>query len=43
MVYSTNEEEDYSNLMVAEDSEEYRYEQEMQEMAYSNLTIKINK
>ena len=26
IVYSTNEEEDYCNLMVAEDSEEYRYE-----------------
>lgn len=26
IVYSTNEEEDYGNLMVAEDSEEYRYE-----------------
>ena len=26
IVYSTNEEEDYGNLMIAEDSEEYRYE-----------------
>lgn len=26
IVYSTNEKEDYGNLMVAEDSEEYRYE-----------------